>query len=77
VKLFDFLKFESCFFCTLMSMLFLEAVTARHMGNYSCIAENSAGIAEQFSEHRVNGFLKAQTFFVSFFCCSFQFSLSI
>jgi hypothetical protein len=38
-----------------MSMLFIEAVKAKHMGVYTCIAENNAGVAEQFSQLRVNG----------------------
>jgi Immunoglobulin domain len=38
-----------------ISMLSIEAVTAHHIGTYTCIAENGAGVTEQQSELNVNG----------------------
>lgn len=35
--------------------LMIESVKANNMGNYSCIAQNSAGIVEHTSELVVNG----------------------
>jgi Immunoglobulin domain len=49
-----------------MSMLFIEAVTAQHIGNYTCSAENSAGVAEQASALRVNGLWMEKTFDLTF-----------
>ena len=35
--------------------LMIDAVKAKHAGNYTCIAENAAGIVEHTSELIVNG----------------------
>lgn len=36
-------------------VLMIESLKAKHAGNYSCLAENSAGIVEHSSELIVNG----------------------
>lgn len=38
-----------------INSLSIDAVSAKHAGNYTCIAENAAGIAELSSELVVNG----------------------
>lgn len=38
-----------------MSMLGIEAVKARHRGNYTCYAQNKAGIAQHSAFLSVNG----------------------
>ena len=38
-----------------MSMLGIEAVKARHRGNYTCYAQNKAGIAQYSAFLSVNG----------------------
>jgi hypothetical protein len=38
-----------------ISMLSIEAVTAKHIGTFSCIAKNHAGITEHSSDLNVNG----------------------
>lgn len=35
--------------------LTIESVAAKHMGNYSCVAENLAGRVNHTAEFRVNG----------------------
>lgn len=45
--------------------LMIDSVSHRHAGNYTCIAKNSAGIAQHSSELIVNGWFG----FISFFCC--------
>lgn len=35
--------------------LMIEAVSAQHSGNYSCLAENAAGVVEHSSQLVVNG----------------------
>lgn len=40
-----------------ISHLLIESVSAKHAGNYSCIARNMAGFAEHSSELIVNGLL--------------------
>jgi Immunoglobulin domain len=41
-----------------MSILGIEAVKARHRGNYTCIAQNRAGISQQSSYLYMNGAFK-------------------
>lgn len=36
-------------------VLIIESVKAKHAGNYTCLAENAAGIAEHSSRLIVNG----------------------
>lgn len=38
-----------------INVLMIESLKAKHAGNYSCIAENAAGIVEHSSELIVNG----------------------
>lgn len=38
-----------------LSVLNIEAVKARHRGNYSCFAQNNAGVSQQFSYLSING----------------------
>ena len=38
--------------------LFIESVTHKHIGNYSCSATNKAGTVDMVSELRVNGWFK-------------------
>ena len=38
-----------------VSMLAIEAVKARHRGNYTCHAQNRAGVAQQSSYLAING----------------------
>lgn len=38
-----------------LSVLNIEAVKARHRGNYSCFAQNKAGVSQQFSYLSING----------------------
>lgn len=38
-----------------MSVLGIEAVKARHKGNYTCHAQNRAGVSEQSSYLSING----------------------
>ena len=38
-----------------MSVLGIEAVKARHRGNYTCHAQNKAGVSEQSSYLSING----------------------
>ena len=38
-----------------ISMLAIEAVKARHRGNYSCFAQNKAGVAQHSAFLSVNG----------------------
>ena len=38
-----------------MSVLGIEAVKARHRGNYTCHAQNRAGVSEQSSYLSMNG----------------------
>lgn len=38
-----------------ISVLMIEALKATHMGNYTCLAENSAGTVEYTSQLIVNG----------------------
>lgn len=38
-----------------ISVLMIESLKATHMGNYTCVAENSAGTAEYTSPLIVNG----------------------
>lgn len=38
-----------------ISVLMIESLKATHMGNYTCMAENSAGTAEYTSPLIVNG----------------------
>lgn len=38
-----------------INVLMIESLKAKHAGNYSCIAENSAGSTEHSSELIVNG----------------------
>lgn len=38
-----------------VSVLTIEPVSAPHMGNYSCLASNKAGIAVETTELAVNG----------------------
>jgi len=35
--------------------LTIEAVSAKHVGNYSCVAENRAGVVNHTAELKVNG----------------------
>ena len=39
-----------------ISMLNIEAVKARHRGNYTCYAKNKAGISKQNSYLAINGY---------------------
>jgi Immunoglobulin domain len=48
-----------------VSTLFIEAVTARHIGVYTCVAENRAGVSEQTSDLKVNGL--SMTFCLKYF----------
>lgn len=36
-------------------ILLIESVSAKHIGNYTCRAENEAGVVEFASELKVNG----------------------
>jgi hypothetical protein len=38
-----------------LSSLYIEAVKARHKGNYSCFAQNKAGVSHQSSYLSING----------------------
>lgn len=38
-----------------MSVLAIEAVKARHRGNYTCIASNKAGLAQHSAYLSING----------------------
>jgi len=38
-----------------ISMLAIEAVKARHRGNYTCFAHNKAGVSQQSSYLHING----------------------
>lgn len=38
-----------------LSVLNIEAVKARHKGNYTCYAQNRAGVSEQSSYLSING----------------------
>jgi len=38
-----------------LSSLYIEAVKARHRGNYSCFAQNKAGFSHQSSYLSING----------------------
>lgn len=38
-----------------VSMLAIEAVKARHRGNYSCLASNKAGVAQHHAYLSING----------------------
>lgn len=38
-----------------ISMLAIEAVKARHRGNYTCFAQNKAGVAHQSAYLAING----------------------
>jgi len=38
-----------------MSVLSIEAVKARHRGNYTCFAHNKAGVAQQSAYLAING----------------------
>lgn len=38
-----------------ISMLSIESVRDRHRGNYTCVAENNAGVTKYSTELRVNG----------------------
>lgn len=38
-----------------VSVLMIEPVSAFHMGNYSCIAQNKAGVVAETTELAVNG----------------------
>lgn len=38
-----------------VSFLTIEAVKARHKGNYTCIAQNKAGVSQQSSYLSING----------------------
>ena len=38
-----------------LSVLNIEAVKARHRGNYSCFAQNRAGVTQQHSYLSING----------------------
>lgn len=38
-----------------MSVLGIEAVKARHRGNYTCFAHNKAGVAQQSAYLAING----------------------
>jgi len=40
-----------------MSMLAIEAVKARHRGNYTCHAHNRAGVAEYSAHLATNGYV--------------------
>ena len=41
-----------------ISMLAIEAVKARHRGNYTCHAQNRAGVAQQSAYLAINGLQK-------------------
>jgi len=38
-----------------ISVLAIEAVKARHKGNYTCLAQNKAGVSQQSSYLLING----------------------
>jgi len=38
-----------------ISMIAIDAVKARHRGNYTCYAQNRAGVAQQSSYLSING----------------------
>jgi len=38
-----------------LSVLNIEAVKARHRGNYSCFAQNKAGVSQHFAYLAING----------------------
>ena len=42
-----------------MSVLSIESVRARHVGNYTCIATNSAGVVQYSAELAVNGMISS------------------
>jgi Immunoglobulin domain len=49
-----------------LSVLNIEAVKARHRGNYSCIAQNKAGFAQHSAYLHINGILTVLNFFFFF-----------
>lgn len=55
--------------------LTIESVKAQHMGNYTCLAENMAGITEHTSQLVVNGATRKFLFLFSFYLnyCVFGF----
>ena len=45
-----------------ISMIAIDAVKARHRGNYTCYAQNRAGVAQQSSYLSINGSILIQIF---------------
>lgn len=39
--------------------LLIDSISAKHAGNYTCIAENNAGLIQHSAELIVNGLLKS------------------
>lgn len=60
-----------------LSVLNIEAVKARHRGNYSCFAQNRAGVAQQHSYLSINGLhysvLSLSSLFLRNFAICFKF----
>lgn len=50
-----------------ISMLSIEAVKARHRGNYTCHAQNRGGLAEHSAYLAINGYLFSILFLVQNF----------
>lgn len=46
-----------------INVLIIESVKAKHAGNYTCLAENAAGVAEHTSQLIVNGLIFEQNHF--------------
>ena len=54
-----------------ISVLAIEAVKARHRGNYTCYAQNKAGIAQFSASLAINGDYFNILFIISFLFCEF------
>jgi Immunoglobulin I-set domain len=60
-----------------VSMLTIEAVKARHRGNYTCFAKNKAGVSQHSAYLAINGLKKVHyflrsSFFNNFAICFFK-----
>jgi hypothetical protein len=51
-----------------MSVLGIDAVKARHRGNYTCYAQNKAGFSQQSAYLSINGHFNLESLKSSEFC---------
>ena len=51
-----------------ISMLSIEAVKARHRGNYTCVVRNSAGVVHHMAQLAINGEFSHHSTLISFSC---------